>query len=163
MPELPDITVYNGSLPAKLTGDRLRHIRISSPFPLRTAAPPIASVQGLAVSAVERLGKCVVVALDGGSAGTLFLVLHRMMAGWLHWHAALAEPPAKTAWVCISPATARWPWPRPASSGKVQRIVPTSNEANCCARCQTGGKLLADRAPSKLLHASRPKHIDDLD
>jgi formamidopyrimidine-DNA glycosylase len=45
----------------------------------------------------------------------------------------------------------------------VQRITSAgSNEANYCARCQTGGKLLADRALSKLLHESWPKHIDDL-
>jgi formamidopyrimidine-DNA glycosylase len=46
---------------------------------------------------------------------------------------------------------------------KVQRIVHANNETNYCARCQTGGKLLADRALSKLLHASWPKHIDDLE
>jgi formamidopyrimidine-DNA glycosylase len=45
----------------------------------------------------------------------------------------------------------------------VQRIVHASNQTNYCARCQTGGKLLADRALSKLLHASWPKRIDDLE
>ena len=51
--------------------------------------------------------------------------------------------------------------PCPECGTPVQRIVYASNEANYCARCQTGGKLLADRALSRLLKASWPKHIDD--
>jgi len=93
MPELPDIAVYVESLAAKVHGDRLHRVRIASPFLLRTAMPPIASVEGRAVSGIERLGKRVVIALEG----ELFLVIHLMIAGRLHWHAALAKPPAKTA------------------------------------------------------------------
>lgn len=93
MPELPDITVYVESLAAKLRGDHLVRLRLASPFLLRTTMPPIASAEGRAVAGVERLGKRVVIALDSA----LFLVLHLMIAGRLHWHATGAKPPAKTA------------------------------------------------------------------
>lgn len=296
MPELPDISVYVESLAAKLRGDRLERVRIANPFLLRSAVPPIASAEGKAVTGIERLGKRVVIALEG----ELFLVLHLMIAGRLHWHAAGAKPPAKTAlavfqfgggalalteagtqrraslhlvagraalaamdpggidvFACtieqfaerlqaenhtlkrsltnpalfsgignaysdeilhrarLSPvaltrsldraaierllaatrevltawtgrlraeaaAHAGWPpkvtafhpqmavhgrygEPCPVCGSKVQRIVHAANETNYCARCQTGGRLLADRALSKLLHASWPKHIDDLE
>jgi formamidopyrimidine-DNA glycosylase len=56
----------------------------------------------------------------------------------------------------------RYGQPCPVCGAAVQRIVYASNEANYCARCQTGGRLLADRALSKLLKASWPKHIDEL-
>jgi formamidopyrimidine-DNA glycosylase len=296
MPELPDISVYVESLAAKLSGDRLQRVRIANPFLLRSALPPISSAEGTAVIGVERLGKRVVIALDG----ELFLVLHLMIAGRLHWHAAGAKPPARTALAVFqfgggslalteagtqrraslhlvagrealaamdpggidvfacSPGTfaerllaenhtlkraltnpalfsgignaysdeilhrakqspvaltrnldrpaierllgatrevlAEWTsrlrseaaaydgWPPkvtafhpqmavhgrygepcPVCGSKVQRIVHAANETNYCARCQTGGKLLADRALSRLLHASWPKHIDDLE
>ena len=296
MPELPDISVYVESLAARLRGDRLERVRIANPFLLRSAVPPIASAEGKAVTGVDRLGKRVVIALEGG----LFLVLHLMIAGRLHWHAAGAKPPAKTAlavfqfgggalalteagtqrraslhlvagrdalaamdpggidvFACaveqfaerlqaenhtlkrsltnpalfsgignaysdeilhrarLSPvaltrsldraaierllaatravlaewtarlraeaaAHAGWPpkvtafhpqmavhgrygEPCPVCGSTVQRIVHAANETNYCARCQTGGKLLADRALLKLLHASWPKHIDDLE
>jgi formamidopyrimidine-DNA glycosylase len=296
MPELPDITVYIDSLDAKVRGDTLRRVRIASPFLLRTAVPPIASAEGKKVVGIERLGKRVVIALEGD----LFLVLHLMIAGRLRWHAALGKPPAKTALASfefnggtlalteagtqrraslhlvsgrdalaamdpggidvmhctpaeftaqlaaenhtlkrsltnpqlfsgignaysdeilhrarMSPVTltrsldaeaaqrlldatravlsewtqrlrdeasthAGWPpkvtafhpqmavhgrygQPCPVCGSKVQRIVHANNETNYCARCQTAGKLLADRALSKLLHASWPKHIDDIE
>jgi formamidopyrimidine-DNA glycosylase len=96
MPELPDITVYAESLEAKVRGDTLNRVKIASPFLLRSAVPPIASAQGRKVAGIERLGKRVVIALGQGS-GDLFLVIHLMIAGRLHWHAAGSKPPAKTA------------------------------------------------------------------
>jgi formamidopyrimidine-DNA glycosylase len=296
MPELPDISVYVESLHAKLRGDRLERVRIANPFLLRSALPPIASAEGRAVAGIERLGKRVVIALQGD----LFLVLHLMIAGRLHWHAHGAKPPVRTAlavfefaggslalteagtqrraslhlvagrealaamdpggidvMACssaefgarlasqnhtlkraltnpalfsgignaysdeilhrarLSPvaltrsldaaavqrlhdaaravlsewtsrlrdeAVAHGGWPAkvtafhprmavhgrygepcPECGSKVQRIVHAANETNYCARCQTQGKLLADRALSRLLHASWPRHIDDLD
>ena len=96
MPELPDISVYVESLDARLRGDRLERVRIVNPFLLRSAVPPIASAEGKAVTGVERLGKRIVIALAADEGG-LFLVLHLMIAGRLHWHAAGAKPPAKTA------------------------------------------------------------------
>jgi formamidopyrimidine-DNA glycosylase len=295
MPELPDITVYVESLEAKLRGDTLRRLRVLNPFLLRTAVPPIVEVEGRKLVGVERLGKRVVLALEG----ELFVVIHLMIAGRLKWLAAGAKPPGKAALAVLefgggtlvlteagsqrraslhlvagrdalaamdpggidvlhadvatfrqrlaaenhtlkrsltdprlfsgignaysdeilhrarlSPialtaalpddavqrlfdatrtvlrewtdrlraeaaASGGWPdkvtafrpemavhgrfgQPCPVCAAPVQRIVHASNETNYCARCQTGGKVLADRALSRLLKASWPRHIDDL-
>ena len=93
MPELPDVTVWVESLAAKVAGDQVERVRIASPFVLRTAVPPIAAVEGRRVAGVERLGKRVVVALEGD----LFVAIHPMLAGRLHWHAAGAKVPARGA------------------------------------------------------------------
>jgi formamidopyrimidine-DNA glycosylase len=296
MPELPDITVYVQSLAAKLSGQRLERLRVLNPFALRTALPPIGQADGRAVVGVERLGKRVVVALEGD----LFLVLHLMIAGRLQWLNAGAKRTPKSALVTfvfgagtlvlteagtqrraslhlvsgraalqaidaggidvlacdveafarqltaeshtlkrsltdprlfsgignaysdeilhrarLSPLTltrklelsdvrrlhaaARevlgewtqrllaqaaadggWPekvtafrpemavhgrygQPCPVCGAPVQRIVHADNETNYCARCQTGGKLLADRALSTLLKKSWPRHIDEIE
>ncbi len=296
MPELPDITVYVESLAAKVQGGTLDHLRLLNPFLLRTAMPPIASVDGRRVLGVERLGKRVVIALQG----ELFLVLHLMIAGRLKWLASGAKPPAgkgvlavfefgggslvfteagttrraslhllqgrnalaasdaggidvmacteadfvarlrsenhtvkraltdprlfsgignaysdeilhraklSPLWLTrklddaqtgtllaaarsvliewierlrVEAAAKGWPdkvtafrpemavhgrygLPCPVCAAPVQRIVYANNETNYCARCQTGGKLLADRALSTLLKASWPRHIDELD
>jgi formamidopyrimidine-DNA glycosylase len=81
MPELPDIAVYLDRLAARIVGHRLEAIRLLNPFLLRTALPPIASASGRPVVGVERLGKRVVIALEG----ELFLVVHLMIAGRLQW------------------------------------------------------------------------------
>ena len=293
MPELPDITVYVERLDAKVRGDVLKRLRLLNPFLLRTAVPPIAQAEGRHIVGVERLGKRVVLALEG----ELFLVIHLMIAGRLRWLAAGAKPPGRIALATLefgagtlvlteagtqrraslnlvegraalaaldpggldvqatdvatfaarlaqenhtlkraltdphlfsgigntysdemlhraklSPVmltraletdqvrrlfdatrsvldewTARlraeagdWPdkvtafrpglavhgrfgLPCPVCGAPVQRIVHADNESNYCARCQTGGKLLADRALSRLLKASWPKRIDDLE
>ena len=292
MPELPDITVYIERLQALVQGHVLQRVRVLNPFLLRTAVPPIASVEGRCIEGVERLGKRVVLAFDGG----LLLVIHLMIAGRLRWlkvgdklpgklalaalefdngqlvlteagttrrasvhllagHEALAamdpggidvmtaEPAAFAARLQsenhtlkraltdprlfsgignaysdeilhrarLSPVTltqklpaadvlrlfeatrevlAEWTdrlraeapvWPEkvtafhpemavhgrygqpcPVCGAPVQRIVHADNETNYCARCQTGGKLLADRALSRLLKASWPKNMDEL-
>lgn len=293
MPELPDVTVYAERLDAKVRGDVLQRVRLLNPFLLRTAVPPIGEAEGKAVLGVERMGKRIVLALEGG----LFLVIHLMIAGRLRWLAAGAKPPGKialavfefgggslvltetgskrraslhlvagrealqamdpggidvmTAGVAafaerlkaenhtlkrsltnprlfsgignaysdeilhrarLSPVTLTrslddeairrlheatqatlrdwtdrlraeagdWPdkvtafhaamavhdrygQPCPVCASPVQRIVHAENETNYCARCQTGGKLLADRALSRLLKASWPRHIDDIE
>jgi formamidopyrimidine-DNA glycosylase len=280
-------------LDAKLRGATLQRIRLLNPFLLRTALPPISQADGRRVVGVERLGKRVVLALEGG----LFLVIHLMIAGRLRWLAAGAKPPGKIALAVfefdagtlvlteagskrraslhlvadraaleamdpggidvlgcdlatfarqlqaenhtlkrsltnprlfsgignaysdeilhrarLSPvklsraldaeetqrlfnatreALTEWAdrlrseagdWPDkvtafhpkmavhgrfgepcPVCAAPVQRIVHADNETNYCARCQTGGKLLADRALSKLLKASWPRHIDDIE
>jgi formamidopyrimidine-DNA glycosylase len=300
MPELPDVAVYTESLAAKLAGGLLKRVRVLNPFVLRTALPPIASAEGKRVVGIERLGKRVVIALDGGLDGELFLVIHLMIAGRLRWLASGAKPPGKIALAAfefdagtllfteagskrraslhlvagraaleamdpggidvlscdlaafsqrlasenhtlkraltnprlfsgignaysdeilhrarLSPVTLTraldadakqrlfdatrsvlvewtdrlrleaaahggWPdkvtafhpamavhgrfgQPCPVCGAPVQRIVHADNETNYCARCQTGGKLLADRALSRLLKASWPKHIDDIE
>jgi formamidopyrimidine-DNA glycosylase len=292
MPELPDITVYVERAQERLQGQVLRRVRVMNPFLLRTAVPPIASAEGLRVIGVQRLGKRVVLGLEGG----LFLVIHLMIAGRLRWLAPGAKVPGKLALTAfdfdhgslalteagttrraslhcvqggpalaaldaggldvmsielpafaqrltsenhtlkraltdphlfsgignaysdeilhrarLSPVTltrslpadgvqrlfeaarevlAEWTarlreqspgWPDkvtafhpemavhgrygqpcPVCGAPVQRVVHASNESNYCARCQTGGRLLADRALSRLLKSSWPKSIDEL-
>ncbi|WP_299621441.1 Fpg/Nei family DNA glycosylase [Pelagibius sp.] len=81
MPELPDITVYIEALEARVLGRRLEKVRLASPFLLRTAVPPIKAAEGRAVVALRRLGKRIVFGLEDD----LWLVLHLMIAGRLHW------------------------------------------------------------------------------
>jgi formamidopyrimidine-DNA glycosylase len=289
VPELPDITVYVDRLAARVVGGALRRIVIGNPFLLRTAVPPLASAFGRRVIGVERVGKRVVLALEG----ELFVVVHLMIAGRLKWlaagktaprsalaafefdagtlllteagskrraslhlvqgrealraldaggidvlaagrddfaarllvenhtvkraltdprlfsgignaysdeilHRARLSPVALTRalppdaidrlfaatqstlrdWIerlgreagdwpqkvtAFHPAMAvhgRFGQPCPDCGAPVQRIVHAENETNYCARCQTGGRLLADRALSRLLKASWPKHLD---
>ena len=88
VPELPDITVYVEALGARIVGEPLVAIRLGSPFLLRSVDPPLDELIGRAVRSVERLGKWIVIGLDG----ELFLVLHLMIAGRLHWTPRGAKP-----------------------------------------------------------------------
>jgi len=81
MPELPDIVAYQRALEPRVVGKRLEGVRLGSPFLLRSTEPPLSEASGRTVAAVERIGKRLVFALDGD----LFLVLHLMIAGRLHW------------------------------------------------------------------------------
>jgi len=292
MPELPDVTVYVDRLAAKVVGHKLERLRIGHPFLLRSVTPPVSAIEGRTVTGVERLGKRVVLALDGD----LFVVVHLMIAGRLVWlapgaktggrnalawfefdvgtlalteagkqrraslhlvegraalraldaggidvmtasladfaarltaenhtvkrsltdprlfsgignaysdeilHRARMSPLALTQSLdaakierllaAIRATLAQWTtrlaqeagdWPAkvtafhpamavhgkfgqpcPECGAPVQRIVRADNETNYCARCQTGGKVLADRGLSRLLKDSWPKHIDEL-
>jgi len=91
MPELPDITVYIEALEKRVTGAPLERVRIGHPFPLRTAEPPLAAVAGKRVVGLRRLGKRIVFVLED----ELFLVLHLMIAGRLHWREPGAALPGK--------------------------------------------------------------------
>ncbi len=91
MPELPDIVAYLAALQPRIVGQRLERIRLASPFLLRTVDPPITASTGRTVRGLRRLGKRIVIALEDG----LFLVLHLMIAGRLHWRARGAKIPAK--------------------------------------------------------------------
>jgi formamidopyrimidine-DNA glycosylase len=294
MPELPDIVVYIERLEAGLIGQTLERVRLMNPFVLRSVTPPIASAEDKKVVGVRRMGKRIVIALEGG----LFLVLHLMIAGRLRWVGAEAKLPGRitlaafefqhgmlvfteagtkrrasvhlvegeTALAAMDPGgldvfasgleefgarlkkeshtlkraltdprlfsgignaysdeilhraklspfaqtqslsdedvrrvytatratllewterlrreagadfpekvTAfregmavhgRFRKPCPVCGSPVQRIVYAENETNYCARCQTGGKVLADRALSRLLKASWPRSIDELE
>jgi formamidopyrimidine-DNA glycosylase len=294
MPELPDIVVYVERLTDLIGGQRLQKVRLASPFLLRTVTPPLADAEGRTVRSVRRLGKRIVMELDG----EIFLVLHLMIAGRLHWREAGAKVPGKVGLaafdlVCgtlllteasgkkraslhvvrgesglaafhrgglevleanlaafrsaltrgnhtlkraltdpacfsgignaysdeilhrarLSPfaltlrltgeevdrlfgatrevltqwlerlrrevgehfpekVTAfregmavhgRYGKPCPACGAPIQRIVYAENEANYCARCQTGGKLLADRALSRLLKGDWPRTLEKLE
>jgi formamidopyrimidine-DNA glycosylase len=82
VPELPDITVYIEALEQRIQGTTVKRIRIASPFLLRTAVPPLSSVEGKAVTGLRRLGKRICIGVEGD----LWLVLHLMIAGRLHWY-----------------------------------------------------------------------------
>jgi len=294
MPELPDITAYREALAARIDGTRLEHVRLASPFLLRTVEPPLGDCEGRRVLGVWRLGKRIVIALEE----ELFLVLHLMIAGRLRWLERGAKLPGKLGlaafdfesgtlalteagtkrraslhvvrgesglaahdrggievlecsevefeaalarenhtlkraltdprlfsgignaysdeilhrarlsplqwtsrldageraqlfeatravlgeWVAkfVGEARARWPEkvtafreemavhgkfgkPCPVCAEPVQRIVYAENECNYCARCQTQGRLLADRALSRLLHGDWPRTLEELE
>ena len=293
MPELPDVVVYVESLDRRIAGQRLDHVRLISPFVLRTVVPPLAAAEGRRVDTVRRLGKRIVICLEA----ELFLVLHLMIAGRLRWLERGQKLPARitlasfefaTGTVAfteagtkkraslhvvqgeaalaafdmggldvagtglaafrerllrenhtlkraltdprlfsgignaysdeilhrarLSPITltqklspeeiarlhgaarevlAEWTvrlraetgedfpagvtafrpemavhgkfrQPCPVCGAPVQRIVYAENETNYCARCQTGGAILADRALSRLLKSTWPRSIDEL-
>jgi len=294
VPELPDILAYRKALEDRLAGQPLESVRLGSPFLLRSVEPPLSAAAGRRVLGVSRIGKRIVIALEGG----LFLVLHLMIAGRLHWkkrgakvggrrnlaafdfpggtlllteasqkkraslhvvegqgglaafdrggldvlasdlpafraalsrenrtlkraltdprlfdgignaysdeilHAARLSPVKRTSrlseeeserlyraaratlttWIkrLAGEAAAEFPErvtafregmavhgrfgsPCPDCGSPVQRIVYAENEANYCARCQTGGKLLADRALSQLLKGDWPRTLEELE
>jgi formamidopyrimidine-DNA glycosylase len=294
MPELPDVAVYLEALERRILGAHLERVRLASPFVLRSFDPPPRAAEGRAVRALRRLGKRIAIALDGD----LFLVLHLMIAGRLHWRPAGAKVPGKLGlaafdfstgtlllteagtkkraalhlvrgeeelaaldpggldvfeadlpgfrlaltcenhtlkraltdprllsgignayadeilhrarlspvkltqhldgaeaerlfeatratlrdWIgrlraetgdgfpekvtAFRPGMAvhgRYGQPCPACGAPVQRIVHAENETNYCARCQTGGRLLADRALSRLLHDDWPRTLEELE
>jgi formamidopyrimidine-DNA glycosylase len=82
VPELPDIVVYIEALEKRIKGSVLERVRIASPFLLRTAVPPLSSVEGKKIVELRRLGKRICFGLEGD----LWLVLHLMIAGRLHWY-----------------------------------------------------------------------------
>jgi formamidopyrimidine-DNA glycosylase len=91
MPELPDITIYLECLHPRVVGQTLEQVRLTSPFLLRSVEPPLIEAEGKTVRGLRRLGKRIVFELDD----ELFLVLHLMIAGRLHWKAKGAKPPGK--------------------------------------------------------------------
>ena len=294
MPELPDVSIYVEALERHVGGRRLDRVRLRSVFLLRSVAPPLEAVQGRRVREIRRLGKRIVLALEG----ELFLVVHLMIAGRIRWrpaecpipkgnglaafdfahgtllftetghkkraslhvaegegalqafergglevaeldlrrfgealrrenhtlkralsdprvlsgignaysdeilHAARLSPfkqtralseaelerlfratretlkewtrrlraevgegfPEKvTAFREGMAVHGRYRKPCPACEAPVQRIVYASNEANYCPRCQTGGKVLADRSLSRLLMSNWPRTIEELE
>ena len=84
MPELPDIAAYITALEARIVGQPIEHIRLASPFLLRTVEPPLSSVEGREVRELRRIGKRIAIGLEAD----LWLVLHLMIAGRLHWRAS---------------------------------------------------------------------------
>jgi formamidopyrimidine-DNA glycosylase len=91
MPEIPDITVYIEALQSRLVGQPLERTRIPKPFLLRSVDPPISAANGKRVVGVRRIGKRIIVELEGD----LFLVIHLMIAGRLRWVPTGAKVPGK--------------------------------------------------------------------
>ncbi len=91
MPELPDVAVYVACLEPRVVGERLARVRLRSPFLLRTVDPPLGDVFGARVEGVRRLGKRIVLALEGER----FLVVHLMIAGRLRWRPVGTRVPGK--------------------------------------------------------------------
>jgi len=299
VPELPDVTLYVEQVARRVVGATLEGVRVASPNLLRTARPPLGEAEGRRVTGVRRLGKRIVLALEGD----LFLVFHLMISGRLHWkeerprastarpkppprglsavltfstgtltlteastrkraslhlvrgesalaaldpggieplettlagfrealvrenhtlkraltdprlfrgignaysdeilHRARLSPLALTAKLSAEEVTrvyeatrtvlqewtarlrdqtgdefpegvtafrpemavhGRYKKPCPVCASPVQRIVYAENETNYCARCQTGGRLLADRSLSRLLHRDWPRTLEE--
>jgi formamidopyrimidine-DNA glycosylase len=87
MPELPDIAAYIDALEPHIIGQPIEQVRIASPFLLRTADPPLKDVEGRVVREIRRIGKRIAIGVEGD----LWLVLHLMIAGRLHWRAKGAK------------------------------------------------------------------------
>jgi formamidopyrimidine-DNA glycosylase len=139
MPELPDIVVYIEALERRILGETLERVQIASPFLLRTAVPPITSAEGCKVVELRRLGKRICIGLEGD----LWLVLHLMIAGRLHW-----REPAKA-----STASAK---------GRVSRNKPgglaTFEFTNCTLSLTEAGTQR--RASLHLLSGENLKRLD---
>src|SRR5690349_15569210 len=88
MPQLPDIVVYITALQPRIVAQPLIRVLLESPFLLRTAQPPIKSVEGRVVRELRRIGKRIAIGVEGD----LWLVLHLMIAGRLHWRLPGAKP-----------------------------------------------------------------------
>ncbi len=91
MPELPDIVVYIEALEARIVGHPIERVRLASPFVLRSVDPPIEETHGKTVSGLRRLGKRIVLALEG----ELFVIFHLMIAGRLHWKPTASKIPKR--------------------------------------------------------------------
>jgi formamidopyrimidine-DNA glycosylase len=93
MPELPDVTVYIEALESRILGETLERVRLASPFLVRTVDPPLASAHGKKVRALRRVGKRIAIGLEDD----LWLVVHLMIAGRLHWRERGAKLARKNA------------------------------------------------------------------
>ena len=91
MPELPDVVVYVDALGPRILGHVLERVTIRTPFLLRSIAPPIDAALGKTVREIRRVGKRIAIGLDGG----IWLVIHLMIAGRLHWRSSAAKTGSK--------------------------------------------------------------------
>jgi formamidopyrimidine-DNA glycosylase len=87
VPELPDITAYISALESRILGQTLERVRLGSAFVLRTVDPPLAAAEGRAIHALRRVGKRIAIGVEG----EVWLVIHLMIAGRLHWRPAGAK------------------------------------------------------------------------
>jgi formamidopyrimidine-DNA glycosylase len=94
MPELPDVTLYIEALEKRILDRPLERVRLASPFLLRTVDPPLGAAHGKRVRRLRRLGKRIAVGLEDD----LWLVLHLMINGRLHWRACRSAPTPRRRW-----------------------------------------------------------------
>jgi formamidopyrimidine-DNA glycosylase len=87
MPELPDIAAYISALEPRIISQPIKRVRLASAFLLRTVQPPVTNVEGRVVRELRRIGKRIAIGVDGD----LWLVLHLMIAGRLHWRTPEAK------------------------------------------------------------------------
>ena len=110
MPELPDIVVYIEALEERILGQRLERVRVASPFLLRTVTPPLTGAEGKTVVQIRRLGKRICIGLGDDKDHGIWLVLHLMIAGRLHWRKrdAKLSPPRGLAALDFTNGTLLW-------------------------------------------------------
>jgi len=101
MPELPDIAAYISALEARVLGQVLERVRLGSVFLLRTVEPQLASVEGRRIREIRRVGKRIAIGVDDD----LWLVLHLMIAGRLHWRSPQAKLAGRNALAAFDFAT----------------------------------------------------------
>jgi formamidopyrimidine-DNA glycosylase len=152
MPELPDIVVYIEALEKRILGKTLEAIRIVSPFLLRTATPPLASASGKKVLCLRRIGKRICIGLQDD----LWLVLHLMIAGRLHWRPPYSKisPPRGLAAFDFPAGSVLW---TEAGSQKRASLHVVAGEANLDALDPGGLEVLdtdLDRFAAILLSAN---------
>src|ERR1017187_7732568 len=137
MPELPDITVYIEALGKRILHQRLERVRVASPFLLRTAHPPLGSADGKAVVELRRLGKRICIGLEND----IWLVLHLMIAGRLHWKKrdAKLSPPRGLAAFDFANGTLLW---TEAGSKKRASLHVVAGEAGLAALDPSGLEVL---------------------
>lgn len=101
MPELPDVAAYLRALEPRVVGQRMERVRLNSAFLVRTVTPPLSAAEGRLVRELRRVGKRIAFGLDG----ELWLVLHLMIAGRLHWRAVGAKLSGRNALAAFDFAT----------------------------------------------------------
>jgi formamidopyrimidine-DNA glycosylase len=148
MPELPDILSYLAALEPRVVGKRLESVRLGSPFLLRSVAPPVTAVEGRTVVGLRRIGKRIVFALDGG----LFLVLHLMVAGRLHWRKRLAKVGGRGALAALD-------FP---DGSLVLSEASTKKRASLHVVAGEAGLAELDRGGIEVLDADRPRFREAL-
>src|SRR5947207_749685 len=189
MPELPDIVVYLEALQTRVVGERLERLRIASPFLLRSVEPRPEELAGRVVRRLARLGKRIVFGFDDDYFVILHLMiaarlsplkltsqltaeeverLHHATRDTLRaWIERLrkatgdAFPEGVTAFREEMAVHGRYRKPCPVCGSPVQRIRYAKNDVNYCATCQTGGRVLADRALSRLLQEDWPRSLEE--
>jgi len=114
VPELPDVLLYLKALAPRIVGRRVAGIRLASPFLLRSINPPLSAVEGRAIVGLRRLGKRIVIEVEG----ELFLVVHLMIAGRFRWKEPGARIPGKVGLIALDFAHGTLILTRPARSGR---------------------------------------------